>query len=316
MRVDLNISNVVSYFSYLLILKCLYHMITFVYKNFIRKRKDLITRYGKNTWAIITGGSDGIGKAISEELAKTGFNIILIARTEFKLKKLSESLKEKYKINAEYIVFDFDKEPTEFENYLNKFDFLFKEEKEISILVNNIGTVVPNLMINTSTEDIMKTIKMNCYPQLYLTKIFTDHFILRKNKVKRDSKASIINLSSLSAEIISSFQNVYGPTKRFNDYMSKGLYYEFNKMGIDVLSVRPAGVVSPLSQLKEDFFVAISADKCAKSIVDCIGYDLETNGYFLHTIYSFIISLIPEFIVNYCSRKILGSIVSKRVHYE
>jgi len=47
----------------------------------LRRRRNFAKRYGKNSWALVTGSSDGIGKAIALSLAKQGFNIILSART-------------------------------------------------------------------------------------------------------------------------------------------------------------------------------------------------------------------------------------------
>lgn len=51
-------------------------------------RGDLAYEYGTNSWAVITGASDGIGLAFAKELAKEGFNICLIARNP---KKLSDA---------------------------------------------------------------------------------------------------------------------------------------------------------------------------------------------------------------------------------
>merc|ERR1711988_880091 len=56
--------------------------------------KDL-SKCGK--WAIVTGATDGIGKAYCIELAKQGLNILLISRTESKLKECAEELESAYK---------------------------------------------------------------------------------------------------------------------------------------------------------------------------------------------------------------------------
>ena len=56
---------------------------------------NLYSRYGsksKRSYVIVTGASDGIGLAISRELAKHGFGIILVARNLDKLKRVSETI--------------------------------------------------------------------------------------------------------------------------------------------------------------------------------------------------------------------------------
>ena len=81
-----------------------------VYKIFIRRRLDLKLRYGKNTWAFVTGATDGIGKGFAEALAREGFNIILVSRTQEKLQKFESELKQINKeIMTHIIVYDFAK---------------------------------------------------------------------------------------------------------------------------------------------------------------------------------------------------------------
>ena len=62
-------------------------------RQFVRKRLDLLARYGgKGTWAMVTGGSDGIGLELCKQLAKDGFNICMVSRTESKLKAAANEL--------------------------------------------------------------------------------------------------------------------------------------------------------------------------------------------------------------------------------
>ena len=55
-----------------------------IYRTFFGVRATT-ARYGENSWAVITGGSDGIGRAAAMYLAREGFNIVLISRTLSKL---------------------------------------------------------------------------------------------------------------------------------------------------------------------------------------------------------------------------------------
>ena len=69
---------------------------------------NLITRYGQNSWAVVTGASDGIGEGFCYELAKDGFNICLISRTESKLRKVEENIKKiNPKVSTKVVVADF-----------------------------------------------------------------------------------------------------------------------------------------------------------------------------------------------------------------
>ena len=68
------------------VLKVAYKIIKFIYLNTI-KGYPLLDRYGKNTWVLITGASDGIGRQFGIELARQGFNICLLGRNREKLQK-------------------------------------------------------------------------------------------------------------------------------------------------------------------------------------------------------------------------------------
>ena len=69
-------------------------------------RRDLKIRYGGG-WALITGSSDGIGKAYAHELAKSGFDVILMARNQEKLDAVAKEIEDKYKVKTKVVIFDF-----------------------------------------------------------------------------------------------------------------------------------------------------------------------------------------------------------------
>ena len=293
-------STFITYLTYLLILKQSIRFLYFLYRKLLRPRKDLLNRYGKDTWALVTAGSDGIGKGISEELASTGFNIIIAARTEQKMVGLCNELKSKYNVKTEYIVIDFGKVEQTYDEYFKIFGKYF-QDREISILVNNVGTLEFKPQLELTLEEAASTINLNCYPQTFLSKMFVD---------VRKQKGAIINLSSIAAEYVILHQNMYGATKRFNDYLSMGFALEYPDL--DVISVKPGGVESPLSQMKDDFFQATSAKKCANGILNDLGYEMQTHGFWFHEVTSWVLSLIPESFLASQSQSQLKAISDKR----
>ncbi|MEJ1278472.1 hydroxysteroid (17-beta) dehydrogenase 12 [Cricetulus griseus] len=84
-------------------------------------------------WAVVTGGTDGIGKSYAEELAKRGMKIVLISRSQDKLDQVSSEIKEKFKVETRTIAVDF------------TLDDIYDKIKtglaglEIGVLVNNVG---------------------------------------------------------------------------------------------------------------------------------------------------------------------------------
>ena len=73
-----------------------------IYRHILRPRRDLVSRYGGN-WAVVTGASDGIGEAYSYELAKSGFNIVIVSRTMEKMELVAQKLRDEYHVEAKII---------------------------------------------------------------------------------------------------------------------------------------------------------------------------------------------------------------------
>merc|ERR1719326_2236584 len=83
------------------------HLAFLIYKFFLRPAKDL-KKYGE--WAVVTGCTSGIGRAYAFELAKQGFNIFLLSRSEDSLKSLEQEIRSKYStLKVEHLAVDFAK---------------------------------------------------------------------------------------------------------------------------------------------------------------------------------------------------------------
>ena len=78
-------TNILKVIGALIVLRKVLNLLGSIYRNIFRRQKDLLRRYGRGSWALVTGSSEGIGKAIATSLAMRGFNVIISARTQYKL---------------------------------------------------------------------------------------------------------------------------------------------------------------------------------------------------------------------------------------
>jgi 17beta-estradiol 17-dehydrogenase / very-long-chain 3-oxoacyl-CoA reductase len=196
------------------------------YKYFLRPSKDLKARYGDG-WAIVTGASDGIGKAFALELASRGFNVGLVARNQEKLDAVSKEIKQKYKVKTQTIVFDFnvtytEEKVKELKDKLNTFN-------KVSLLVNNVGIGIKCLFGELEGQKMIDLINVNVVGLTMVTKI------LLPKLLDTEMKGGIINIGSGTTTFVYVGQNVYASTKSYVNKLSESLAEEY-KEKLDVLT--------------------------------------------------------------------------------
>jgi 17beta-estradiol 17-dehydrogenase / very-long-chain 3-oxoacyl-CoA reductase len=83
----------------------------YVNRNYLRREGNHYERYGtKDSWAVITGGSDGIGLEISLQMAAQGFNVCIVGRNADKIAQVLKDISVKYpKIKTRAVICDFAK---------------------------------------------------------------------------------------------------------------------------------------------------------------------------------------------------------------
>ncbi len=100
--------GVLAVFGAVSVLKWTYQALTFFNRHVLRSTYNMFERYGgKNSWVVVTGGSDGIGLEICEQMAAQGFNICIVGRTESKVNEKLAMLKKKHNVQTRCVVFDF-----------------------------------------------------------------------------------------------------------------------------------------------------------------------------------------------------------------
>ncbi|NXK97573.1 HSDL1 protein, partial [Formicarius rufipectus] len=259
---------------------------------------DLIKRYGK--WAVVTGSTDGIGKAYAEELAKRGVNIILVSRNREKLEAVSRSISETYKVETDFIVADFSKGR---EPYPAIKEAL--KNREIGILVNNVGifNAYPDYFINLSEDILWDMIHVNIASANMMTHIVLPGMVKKK-------KGAIVNVSSMLCCQPTPLLTIYGASKTYVDYFSRALHYEYASKGIFVQSLTPSTIATKMvafnSLLSKRSFFIPSAEEYASHAVSTLGLSKRTTGYWKHAIKFTLAECLPEWLWAWLSLFIVG----------
>lgn len=195
-----------------------------------------ITMKGKNTnqFAVITGASQGLGKAFATELAKRGFNVVLVSLPGQSLSQLSDWISQELKVQSFYYETDFSSNANirALANWLN-------EKFNISILINNAG-IGGTMPFDEAHIDYIDTLlQVNVKATALLT-----HQLLPN--LKRQPQSYILNVSSIAAFSPVGYKTVYAASKAFVHSFSRGLYAELKNTNVFVSVINPGAMATNL----------------------------------------------------------------------
>ncbi|XP_053556361.1 inactive hydroxysteroid dehydrogenase-like protein 1 [Bombina bombina] len=249
-------------------------------------RTSLVRQYGE--WAVVTGATDGIGKAYAEELARHGLNIILISRSSEKLTRVSEAIAETYGVKTSCIQVDFS-HGRDIYPIINE----ALRQVEVGILVNNVGLFVeyPQYFLETPEDRVWELINVNVAAAVMMTRIVLPGMTERK-------RGAIVNVSSASCVKPCPLMAVYSASKSFMDHFSQALHYEYASKGIFIQTLVPFFIVTKLTSfstflLKKSILVPTAKDYAYKA-VQTLGKSHRTTGHWSHSIQFAMAESIPE----------------------
>jgi len=215
-------------------------------------------KYGQ--YALIAGGSDGLGFAFAEAIARRGLNLVLIARQEDRLKAAAARLKEKYEIDVISITADM----ADFENVKKMIGDL---DVSIGLLVYNAAYAPIGLFEDTSEDQLALAAAVNVKAPLLLTKLLSASMI-------RQKRGGIVLMSSLAGAQGSPNIAAYAATKSFNAILAEGLWKELKPHGIDVLACCAGAILTPGYRQAEKTKPApgtLKADEVAEKTMNALG---------------------------------------------
>lgn len=183
-----------------------------------------LRRYGP--WALVTGASSGIGEQFARQLARSGLDLVLVARRADRLTALRDELVAAYGIAVELLVEDLAGS--------GAVDRVLASvgERDVGLLVSNAGFGLKGPFIGHRREQLETMFDVNARAPLLLL-----HGLMPR--LARRATAGIILTGSQEGETPFPWSSAYAATKAFVHSLGQSLYGECRGTGIDVLVLAP-----------------------------------------------------------------------------
>jgi short-subunit dehydrogenase len=188
-----------------------------------------LQQYGP--WALITGASDGIGKALAEQIAAAGLNVALVARSEVRLRALANDLETRHGIETAVVAADL-ADPDAVAHVETVTNGL-----EVGLVVLAAGFGTTGTFLETSLAQEMALIAVNIAAVTRLSHTFAGRLAGRGN-------GGIVLFGSIVGWQGVPGQANYAASKAYIQSLAEGLHDELEPHGLDVLAVAPGPVAS------------------------------------------------------------------------
>lgn len=187
--------------------------------------------------ALITGASGGIGLELARCFARGGFDLVLVARDETRLRKAADELQARFKITARIITKDLSQPQAPDEIWAQ----LQQEKVHVDVLVNNAGFSVYGLFRETDLNAELQMMQVNIVALTHLSKLFLPAMIEK-------SSGRILNVASTAAFAPGPLMAVYFATKAFVLSFSQALSNEVEGSGVHICCLCPGPTTSDFQE--------------------------------------------------------------------
>jgi short-subunit dehydrogenase len=194
-----------------------------------KKTEKFNARYGK--WAVVTGASSGIGRAVANELVAKGLNLVLVARRQAELEQVAKNLSARHGVETRVLTADLATTPA-----LAKIESETKD-LDVGLLVAAAGFGTAGNFLDAKLEDELAMLDVNCRAVMQLSLHFGKRFAQR-------GRGGLILFGSLVGYQGTPRAAHYAATKAYVQTLAEALHVELAPKGVDVLSSAPGPVNS------------------------------------------------------------------------
>jgi 17beta-estradiol 17-dehydrogenase / very-long-chain 3-oxoacyl-CoA reductase len=224
----------------------------------------------KGSWALVTGASDGIGKEFSLQLARAGFNVLLVSRTEAKLAALASAIASDYAVQTRILAMDYAADRDADYEALGA----LAHGLDIAILINNVGRShdIPVAFAETDPSEMRDIITINCFGTLRTTALVLPGMMARK-------RGLILTMGSFGGLLPTPLLATYSGSKAFLQQWSSALGAELAPYNIAVELVQSYLVTSAMSKIRRASATIPTPRAFVKAVLSRLGRSGGAQGW-------------------------------------
>jgi len=249
-------------------------------------------KYGP--WALVTGGSSGIGAEFARQLGALGLNIVLVARREDRMEKLAAELRQLNGVSTRVVLADLS--DTEFISSI----ISATQDLEIGLLINVAGFALTGPLLDNPLDEELQLLNVNCRAPLLLS----HHF---GREMRERKRGGIIFLSSIVAfSAVPQWSN-YAASKAYNLLLAEALGDELMNDGVDVLALTPGPTATEFQQVANiSDFMVMKPEKVVAAAIGSLGNRRMVMPGFLNRYNNFWLRFFPRRL----NRKIFAAVIN------
>ncbi|XVJ70172.1 MAG: SDR family oxidoreductase [Rhizobacter sp.] len=233
-------------------------------------------------WAVVTGASQGIGRAFALRLAAQGINLVLVARRQMLLQALATEIESTHAVQCRVVVADL--------SDLKQVHAMIDATQglDVGLLVAAAGFGTSGALIDSKLATEIEMVNVNCTALLILTQHFARQLSARGG-------GGIVLMSSLLA-----FHGVpraanYAATKAYVQTLAEGLRVELAPHGVDVVASAPGPIRTGFAQRANlQMALALHPDVVAKATLCALGRQTTVRPGWLSKLLGWSLALLPR----------------------
>jgi len=257
----------------------------------------------QKNFALVTGASSGIGLAISAELARRGYPLVLVSNEEARLAEVALELEAGFRVRAIALYMDL----AQSDSAQKVFDYCEANALKIEILVNNAGIFFFKDVTETPCELAQTVINLHVLTPTLLSKL------MARQMIRENRKGHILNLASISSRMMMPGIALYSSTKSYLRCFSRAMRNETFGRGVSITTVCPGAVATNLYALPSRYMtlgkrlgVIMSPERLARLAVKKM-FRRKAEfipGGFVNRLFIFLVMALPEVLIRRMKGKI------------